>query len=134
MKKINPKDGNKVLSVIQNYKGRKNPILARDISQLITLSDREIRKIVQYLINVRGHPIGSTTKGPYGFFMIIDFEDYFEAVSNLSNRKEKIYERIKALRKACQKHGIDVPKIEEIKSEGQTVFNITNSVIINLSQ
>ncbi len=106
MTQIDEKQKQKILELIQEHLGKSNPIQVDEIIREILLPDREIRRIVQYLINEDKYPIGSTTKGPYGFFMIVSFEDYLEAVKNLTNRKEKLKERVNSLREACIRDGI----------------------------
>lgn len=122
-----------VLRLIQKHQGKDHPIQVSDIMDSIPLSDREIRRIVQYLINNMGYAIGSTTKNPFGFFMIVKIEDYLEAISNLESRKRKIQERIDAIRKACLDSGLEIPTpAVEIKgTPQQTIFNISNSIFIN---
>jgi hypothetical protein len=122
----------KVLKYIRQRLGRNNAIKVEDLMTLIPLNDREIRRVVQHLVNEGNHPIGSTTNSPYGFYMIVDVEDYLEAVRNLINRKTKLQERIESLRKACVNEGVSVPKVEISKSKGTQIFNISNSVVIYL--
>lgn len=121
---------NKILELIRKHIGRQNPIKVEDIMKAVPLNDRKIRRVVQYLVNEQQHPIGSTTKGPYGFYMIVNFEDYLEAVKNLSNRKNKLKERVDNLLRACRKSGLSVPKVEVHENENSPIFNISNSVVI----
>ena len=130
MKNIDKKIKLKILGLIKKHLGKDNPIQVEDLIEKVLISDREIRRIVQYLINEEKYPIGSTTKGPYGFFMIVDFEDYLEAVKNLTNRKEKLKERVNALREACIREGVQVPKVDFYDNKSKTVFKISNSVVI----
>ena len=132
MTNIDEKQKLRVLELIKNHLGKDNPIQVEDLIKHVLLPDREIRRIVQYLINEDKYPIGSTTKGPYGFFMIVSFEDYLEAVKNLTNRKEKLKERVSSLREACIRDGIQVPKVEFFDAKSKTIFKISNSVVIYL--
>lgn len=138
MKFINHQYKLPVLRLIEKYQGKDNPIQVSEIMEEIPLSDREIRRIVQYLVNNMGMPIGSTTKNPFGFFMIVKEEDYLEAVSNLEGRKQKIQERINALRKACKDNGLEIPDeeidIQELsKPSFSPIFHINNSIFINFN-
>lgn len=119
-----------ILKLINKHIGKSNPIKVEEIMKAIPLSDREIRRIVQYLINEGNNPIGSTTRGPYGFYMIADFDDYLEAIRNLSSRKKKLVERVEQLRQSCLKHGVKVPRVEINEEKNKTTFNISNSVVI----
>lgn len=129
-KEIDDLNTEKVLEVIRKHLGKTNPIMVSEIMEYIGLTDREIRKVVQLLVNEFHYAIGSTTKGPYGFFMVVSFEDYLEAVQNLHSRQLKIQERIESLKKACAEEGIELPDIE-IKQD-KAIFNIHNSIIIYL--
>lgn len=100
MKEIDPVMESKILKLIKARIGKSNPIQVKDIMEFVALPDREIRRIVQNLINQKGYAIGSITKNPHGFFMIVSLDDYLEAVKNLMGRKEKINERIEALKKS----------------------------------
>ncbi|MFH1543256.1 MAG: hypothetical protein ABIE03_01855 [Patescibacteria group bacterium] len=119
-----------ILKLIRKHIGKVDPIQVDQLMECVPLNDREIRRVVQYLVNEGNYPIGSTTKGPYGFYMIASFEDYLEAVKNLMHRKDKLRQRVESLREACNKHGLNVPKVEIRKSNGNPVFNISNSVVI----
>lgn len=130
MKTIDEKQKLKILELIRKHVGKNNPIQVDEIMDGVLLPDREIRRVVQYLVNEGNHPIGSTTKGPYGFYMIASFEDYLEAVKNLMHRKEKLKERVENLREACKKHGLNIPQVEIHEGESNPVFNISNSVVI----
>lgn len=130
MNKFEEKQKLEILEIIKKHLGKDNPIQVEDLVEKVLVPDREIRRIVQYLINEEKYPIGSTTKGPYGFFMIVNFEDYLEAVKNLTNRKEKLKERVNALREACIREGVQVPKVDFYDNKSKTVFKISNSVVI----
>ena len=135
MKSMNEQErkySNKILSVIKKHLGKENAIKVDDLMSIVPLNDREIRRVVQYLVNNKQYPIGSTTNSPYGFYIIVDIEDYLEAVKNLMNRKSKLVERIQSLREACIKSGISVPKIEVNKHNGSQIVNISNSIVIYL--
>lgn len=121
-----------ILKHIRQRLGRNNAIKVEELMKLIPLTDREIRRVIQYLVNEGNHPIGSTTQPPYGFFMIVSIEDYLEAVKNLANRNSKIQERIKCLRIACEIEGVKVPDVEVHQVKDSPIFNISNSVVIYL--
>lgn len=130
MNTIDDKQKSKILELIKKHVGKNNPVQVEEIMNGVLLPDREIRRIVQYLVNEGNYPIGSTTKGPYGFYMIASFEDYLEAVKNLMHRKEKLKERVESLRMACKKHGLNVPHVEIREGNSNPIFNISNSVVI----
>jgi hypothetical protein len=122
----------KVLKIIESHLGNTNPIQVREIMSLLPLTDREIRRVVQHLINEEQHPIGSTTKGPYGFYMIVTFEDFLEAIKNLTNRKKMLGERVEKLHSACKKNGLNFPKVYKQLINGQIIQKKSNSIVIFL--
>lgn len=135
MKNMNEQEkkySKKILEVIKRHLGKDNAIKVEDLMDIVPLNNREIRRVVQYLVNIKQYPIGSTTNSPYGYYMIVNIEDYLEAVKNLSNRKSKLIERIQSLREACLKSGISVPKIEVNANNGSQIINISNSIVIYL--
>lgn len=129
---IDARHKRKLLRVIKKHLGRSNPIQVDELAAYVPLTDREIRKVVQELVIDFGHPIGSTTKGPHGFFFIIDEGDLEEAIKNLLHRKVKIEKRIDSL-KQNYGSGISIPNIKINKSKFKTIINISNSIVINLS-
>lgn len=131
MQSLSKKDLKKIIRMLQQHVGKTNPIQVDEIAEHVSLSDREIRKAIQQLVNEEGHAIGSTTKGPYGFFLISDQEDFEEAVKNLSNRERKISERIIKLIKNCQTEGIKVKDYKKKIIDKSTTINIQNLYLIN---
>ncbi len=119
----------KILEVISKHIGKSKPVQVNELMSFVPLSDREIRKAVQELVIEFGEPIGSTTKGPHGFYFIADGDDLDEAVSNLESRRDKIDKRIKALKLQL---GLSEQSHPPIKQKGKTIINISNSVIIQL--
>jgi len=101
-----------IKDTIMSREGRLSAVKISDLMDTIDLSHREIRRVVQYLVNEDKEAIGSTVSHPYGFYKIVSLEDYFHAVKNLFARKEKIMERIKNLEEACRLSGLDIPKTD----------------------
>lgn len=133
MQKLSDKQLLKIVNLIQKHVGKSNPIQANELSESIGLTDREIRRAVQMLVNDEGYAIGSTTKGPYGFFIISDNEDFQEAIKNLSSREQKITERIKRLINNAQSEGVKVKNYKKKIIDKSTTINIQNLILINLS-
>lgn len=132
MNKLSDKQLEKIVRLIQKHVGKSNPIQVDEIAEHVDLSDREIRKAIQLLVNEAGHPIGSTTKGPYGFFIISNQSDFEEAIKNLSNRERKIAERIKKLVDNCKSDGVKVKNYKKKIVDKSTTINIQNLFLINL--
>lgn len=62
MNNIDEKQKLKILELIKKHLGKSNPIQVDELIKEVLLPDREVRKIVQYLINEDKYQIGSTTK------------------------------------------------------------------------
>jgi hypothetical protein len=123
---------NMIRDIIMTRNGRSSAIKIDDLMKIIPLSHREIRRVVQYLVNEDKEAIGSTVSSPYGFYKIVSLEDYFHAVKNLFARKEKIMERIKNLEEACHLSGLDIPKtdVKVHKTKNHESIHINNSIVI----
>lgn len=131
MKSIAEKYIQRILDEIFLHEGLDNPIQVSELMQLVPLTDREIRKVVRYLINERLEPIGSKSSSPAGFFKIADINDFIEALSNLNPRSKKIEDRALNLAKACRNNGIDIPEvhISKYKNNSKIIVHIHNSVV-----
>ncbi len=132
MQMLSDKQLQKIVDLIQKHVGKSNPIQADELSESVGLSDREIRRAIQILVNDEGYAIGSTTKGPYGFFIISDNADFQEAIKNLSSREQKIAERIKKLIDNAQSEGVKVKNYKKKIIDKSTTINIKNLILINL--
>lgn len=131
MKSIAEKYIQRILNEIFLHEGLNDPIQVSELMQLVPLTDREIRKVVRYLINEKLEPIGSKSSLPAGFFKITDINDFIEALSNLNPRSKKIEDRALNLAKACRNNGIDIPEvhISKYKNNSRIIVHIHNSVV-----
>ena len=121
---------NKIASLIKKHIGKDNPIQVDELIKQVHLPDREIRRSVQTLINEFGHAIGSTTRNPYGFFMIANNDDFSEAIGNLSGRDEEIVRRIKKLFDNCKANGVKIKNYKKNVVSKNTTINIKNIYFI----
>lgn len=131
MKGIANKHIQQIIEEIMRHKGSENPVMVSELSRIVPLTDREVRKVVSYLVNSRQYPFGSRSKLPAGFFRIMDINDFLEAVSNLDPRSKKIKERALNLAKACRQHEIDIPEIHvsRYQNKSKITVHINNSVV-----
>jgi hypothetical protein len=131
MKSITEKYIQKILEAILLHEGINNPIQVSELMEIVPLTDREIRKVIQYLVNERLEPIGSKSSLPAGFFKVTDINDFIEALSNLNPRSKKIEDRALNLVKACRNNGIDIPEvhISKYKNNSKIIVHIHNSVV-----
>ncbi|MCB9789962.1 hypothetical protein H6762_03185 [Candidatus Nomurabacteria bacterium] len=131
MKNITEKYIQQILEEILLHEGIDNPIQVSELMEIVPLTDREVRKVIQYLVNERLQPIGSKSSLPAGFFKITDIDDFIEALSNLNPRSKKIEDRALNLAKACRNNGIDIPEvhISKYKNNSKISVHIHNSVV-----
>lgn len=133
MNQLTDKQLKRIAKLISKHLGKANPIQVKEIGEHITLTDREIRKAVQTLVNEQGFAFGSTTKNPSGYYVIVKPEDLEEAIKNLSNREQKIAERIRKLILNAQSEGVKVKDYKKKIIDKSTTINIQNLILINLS-
>lgn len=131
MNGISEKYITKILNMILDHEGQENPVSVSTLMETVPLSDRQIRKIVRYLINEELQPLGSKSSLPAGYFRVMNIDDYIEAISNLNPRSKKIEERALNLAKACNQDGIEIPDIHisNYKNNSKITVHIHNSVV-----
>lgn len=131
MKSIAEKYINKIIDKIMSHYGSSDPIQVSELMSLVPLTDREIRKVVSYLVTEKLYPIGSKSSHPAGFYRITDFDDFVDALSNLNPRSKKIEKRALKLAQACRNSGIEIPEltVSKYKSHSTISIEIKNSVV-----
>jgi len=131
MESIADKYISRILIEILQHEGQDNPVGVSALMELVPLTDRQVRKVVRYLINERLEPIGSKSSLPAGFFKVTSVDDFIEAVSNLNPRSKKIEERALNLAKACNRSGVEIPEIHisNYKNSSKITVHIHNSVV-----
>ena len=55
---------------------RENPITVKEIAERVGIDERTVRRIVSGLVNDRNLPIGSSNRPPYGYYILVDEDDY----------------------------------------------------------
>jgi len=131
MKGYSPDYIQSILNAILSHEGSENPIRVSELSRLVPLESRDIRRIVSYLVNELFYPIGSKSDKPAGFFIVKDLDDFLNAISNLDPRSKKIKDRAKNLIEACRKANIHIPEvhIKKYQDKSKIVVHINNSVV-----
>jgi len=91
-----------IWSIIKVRRGREHAFTAKKIHQMINrrYSIRQIRSIIQALVDDYGFPIAATVYPPYGYYVPVTNEEKKEYVNNLIARIKSIAERLKAFEKA----------------------------------
>ena len=131
MKGIAEKYIQKIINEVMNHRGSQDPIMVSELAQIVPLTDREIRRVISFLVNKEFYPFGSKSSIPAGFFRIMDINDFLEAISNLDPRSKKIKDRALNLAKACRKNKIDIPEIHvsRFQDKSKIIVHINNSVV-----
>lgn len=131
MKNIAEKYIQTIIAIIENHKGADSPIQVSELMEVVPLTDRQIRKVIRYIVNERKFPIGSKSSPPAGYFLITSADDFIEAISNLNPRSKKIDQRAKNLAEACKLNDIKIPdiKVNKEKLSSHIRVEINNSIV-----
>lgn len=131
MKGIAEKYIQRIINEVMKHKGSHDPIQVSELSKIVPLTDREIRRTISYLVNKEFYPFGSRSSLPAGFFRIMNIDDFLDAVSNLDPRSKKIKERALNLVEACRKNKIEIPEIHVFRYQDKSkiIVHINNSVV-----
>lgn len=87
--------------ILKFRKGRERAFTAKKICRMIhgRYSIRQIRSIIQALVDDYGLPIAATVHPPYGYFIPQTDEEKREYVNNLTARIKSIATRLRAFEK-----------------------------------
>jgi hypothetical protein len=88
-----------VLKVLSSHAGRKNAIKAPVLAQAAGITPRQLRAVIEHLIEYHHARIGSTTQAPYGYFIIETAEDAEHACEQLRHRAMACLRRMAMLKK-----------------------------------
>ena len=91
-----------IWAILKFRKGRERAFTAKKIHKMINerYSIRQIRSIIQALVDDYGFPIAATVYPPYGYYVPVTNEEKKEYVNNLTARIRSIAERLRAFEKA----------------------------------
>jgi len=87
--------------ILKVCRGRHRALTAKKIQHIIggRYSIRQIRSIIQGLVDDFGYPIAATVNPPYGYFIAITEDEKLEYVRNLTARIKSIAQRLRAFEK-----------------------------------
>jgi predicted DNA-binding transcriptional regulator len=80
----------RIKKILENYN---RPVKAKEIAETLTISEREVRRLVRELIG-RGVMIASTMERPYGYFLPRTPQEIQRYARQLKSRIAKIAERL----------------------------------------
>ena len=88
--------------ILKVCRGRHRALTAKKIARMIheRFSIRQIRHIIQSLVDDFGYPIAATVNPPYGYFIPQTDEEKKEYVNNLTARIKSIAQRLRAFEKS----------------------------------
>lgn len=89
----------RIWSLLQNRKGRKRALTAKQLARLVGASERRVRENISELRR-QGHPIASAVHPPYGFFVPETPEEAHECLGHLYSRIREIGQTAAPLEKA----------------------------------
>ena len=87
-----------VWSVLRSHRGQGGAIKKVQLARLCGLPEREMRNVIKDLIQTHHLPIGSTSKPPYGYFIIETPDEAAEVCEREYRRALSVLYKIKCLR------------------------------------
>ena len=104
----------RILSIIPT--GHENAITSTEIAKQVGVSPRTVRDIIERMV-IEGKPIGSSSTGDKGYYIIVSAEDLQIARRHLIPRAVKIIQRAKALDKLYAKVSGQIEMLESINKD-----------------
>jgi len=96
MKKMNNSD--MILHALKRHKGRDNAITAKALARNVHLPEREVRRIISWLVTEQKCLIASSVHEPYGFYLIKSLYElkgclgqYYSRITKLKDRATSLY-------------------------------------------
>ena len=101
-----------VMNILRSHRGRDNAIKAPRLAQAAEITPRQLRSAIGHLIEFHHVRIGSTTKKPYGYFIIETYEDAQEACEQLRHRAMSCLKRMSILKRMTMRELMGQMKFE----------------------
>jgi len=92
----------RIFVILENHKGKDNPITVQELEHKAVASSREIRKAVANLVIKHNIPIASSVHYPYGFYLITDKDEALHCLRQYWSRVKEVANRAKRLSKAVE--------------------------------
>lgn len=93
-----------LIKLMERHKGHNNAISAKELSEQLDISSRELRELSGDIVKDGSALMGSSPD--YGFFMIVDEEDYNLAIRHIESRICALAERKRALMRMWEEKSI----------------------------
>jgi len=85
----------RLLSIMDMYRGRANSVSSKDLAEALGISNSEFRELYSDLVCEQSAFLGSHPD--FGFFMIVDEQDFKLSVGHIESRLIKLSQRKRAL-------------------------------------
>ena len=85
---------NEILNILQTHaKGAEKAIKASHLAHELRLTEREVRLFIRELIR-EGHPVASSIRDPFGFYLAVTQEEKGRYVAQLKARIVAMFQRL----------------------------------------
>lgn len=88
-----------ILGHLETHRGREKAIPAKELSSMVQMSTRDLRRRIKYLIEQDGILIGSAHEYPAGYWLIVDADEMDEAVGPMINHAVSMLKRVARIKK-----------------------------------
>lgn len=96
-----------ILEVLEEHRGKDNPITCQQLEKITGFSSRKIRKTIANLVIQHHIPIASSVHYPYGFYLITDKQEAEICLKQYYSRAREVVNRARILSEAVkEKFGI----------------------------
>jgi hypothetical protein len=96
-----------ILEVLEEHRGKDNPITCKQLEKITGFSSRKIRKTIANLVIQHHIPIASSVHYPYGFYLITDKQEAEICLKQYYSRAREVVKRARILSEAVkEKFGI----------------------------
>lgn len=90
----------RILKALESHKGKDNPITAKALSKKAKAPEREVRRVISYLVTNHRLLIASSVHSPYGFYLIEDVDELKRCLSQYCSRLKNLRDRAQSLYKS----------------------------------
>jgi transcription initiation factor IIE alpha subunit len=89
-----------ILRVLAGRKGKHHAVTVEEIAKETRIEARRVRQVVKHLVEEHQVPIGTSTKSPFGYYILEGDEERREVAKGLVRRALSILRRARAFDKS----------------------------------
>lgn len=101
-----------VMKILSSHRGRESAIRAPELARAAGITPRQLRSIIEHLIEFHHARIGSTTQPPYGYYLIVTADDAEHACEQLRHRAMACLRRMAMLKRTTTRELLGQLKFE----------------------